>query len=126
VWPNTQAIAEHARNWHDLADTALAGLADGDAVVALVHQLDRVLLARRRDALAAVALIVAGLFLDLRGEPVVGFAEFLEEVDDYTQGLRQLRLTGSSKCRNANGKWRGWTCRRISWASRPRCASARA
>lgn len=95
VAEHTQAIAEHARHWHDLADTALAGRADGDAVVALVQQLDRVLLARRREhALAAVALIVAGLFLDLRGESVVGFVEFLDQVNDYTQGLRHLRLTG--------------------------------
>jgi hypothetical protein len=97
VAEHIQAIAEHARDWHDIADSVmvLTALSEGEQVVALAKQLDRVLVARKREhAIAAVAMIVAGLFIDLRGEPIVGFVDFMEQVNTYTKGLRQLRLTG--------------------------------
>lgn len=95
VAEHTQAIVEHARDWHDIADATLARAAEGDLVVALAHQLDRVLIARRREhAISAVAMIVAGLFIDMRGEALVGFADFIEQVSTYTAGLRQLRIKG--------------------------------
>jgi hypothetical protein len=95
VAEHTQAIVEHARDWHDIADATLARAGEGDLVVALAHQLDRVLIARRREhAIAAVAMVVAGLFIDLHGEPIVGFVDFMEQVNTYTKGLRELRVTG--------------------------------